>query len=246
MDFQATGIDATSFPAVEDDFKSTLASELGLSVGQIELSLTPFRRRLVSENEPLTIYTKIQATEEDLDMINQVSDDTSSLTAALGKQIEGVEFEVLNTDVQAYKSSEPDTPSNSEEETASVSVTTFVVVVGILVVLLLVISVLFSRSGCKTVSTDEKGLSTPKGENLELADIENVQVVDANSYGSDTVWDTKRLPATKGEDQQLADTENLQVADDPSFGGELSIGDGVSTNTTELEAQWNTTDNPTV
>jgi len=208
-DFQATGVDAATFPTVESDFKSTLASELGLTEGQIELSLTPFRRRLVDSDEPLTIYTQIQATEEDVETINQV--DQSSLTTALANEIEGVQFEVVNTEVQAFEA--PETDSSSAEE-KTVSMTTFVVVVSILSVIILVISVYFSLNSCKTDSTDEKRLPTTKGEAMELTDIENVTVV-------------------------AAKLENMQVVDVESFGG-LTLGEGVSTNTKELESAWKT------
>jgi len=213
MEFQANGISAASFPSVEADMKATLASELGVNPGQIELSLTPFRRRL-SSTDSVTIYTKVNAMEEDLEKINEVKDDSSSLTQALAENVAGVEFEVTKTEVQAFTappSSEPEEAVKESDEN-TVSMTTFAIVVAILAVLLIVAAIYIL---CNSSSDSEK--ESPDAE-----------------YG-------KRLPVSTAEDLEMTGLPKT-LEDNSSFGGGLTFGEGVSTNT-GLNNEWQNASN---
>jgi len=192
---------------VEGDIKATLANELGVNPGQIQLSLTPFRRRLES-TDSVTIYTKVNAMEEDLAKINEVKSDSSLLTQALAEQVVGVEFEVTKEiEVQAFTATPASEPEAKESEANTVSMTTFAIVVAILAALLIVAAIYIL---CNSSSDSEK--ESPDAE-----------------YG-------KRLPVSTAEDLEMTGIPKT-LEDNSSFGGGLTFGEGVSTNT-GLNNEW--------
>merc|ERR1719392_140331 len=104
MDFQATGVDAAGFSTMEDDFKAMLASQLGLSLGQIELSATPFRRMLQDQLQ-FQFYVKINAQEADMAAINAAIANPSSLN--LNTIASGVTFDLTGSQIDRTSMSCP-------------------------------------------------------------------------------------------------------------------------------------------
>merc|ERR1712012_543494 len=86
--------------------------------------------------------------------INEVTDDSSSLTQALAENVAGVEFEVTKTEVQAFTAppSEPEEAVKESDEN-TVSMTIFAIVVAILAALLIVAAIYIL---CNSSSDSEK------------------------------------------------------------------------------------------
>jgi hypothetical protein len=131
MQMTAQGWTSTDFDAHKAELAASLASKLGITDGQVELSLTPFQRRRLMQTESLNIYAKIQAKEEEMEAINSRTSDLEALSRDVSNEIEGVSFEVKNTDVQAFESSTTNTASATKED---VSLTTFLIAVCCLLV----------------------------------------------------------------------------------------------------------------
>lgn len=127
----AQGWTSTDFDAHKAELAASLASKLGITDGQVELSLTPFQRRRLMQTESLNIYAKIQAKEEEMEAINSRTSDLEALSRDVSNEIEGVSFEVKNTDVQAFESS---TNTASATKDKDFSLTTFLIAVCCLLV----------------------------------------------------------------------------------------------------------------
>jgi len=191
MDFHVTGTDAAGFAAIEDEFKAALASELGLSTGQIEVSTTPFRRMLVGGEDFVFIYTRIRATEDDMDSINEVAQNPSDLSDALARDLEAVQVELISTSVQSFTAPEDATTETTTDvdEASTVSTTAFLLTVGGLSILLLTLGasiLIWHCTGSNTVVEDThlKRLPTTRGttDDVEMATkISKIEDVASNS-----------------------------------------------------------------
>merc|ERR1712062_780753 len=99
MQIKAQGMTSAGFYAQKQDLASSLASSLGVSAGQVELSLTPFQRRALSE-EGLDIYARVEAMESDMQLISEKTSDLDNLAQELSDSMEGMTFEVGKSEVQ--------------------------------------------------------------------------------------------------------------------------------------------------
>merc|ERR1719242_1774868 len=116
MEMRAQGMTPAQFYAQEQDLTASLASSLGVSAGQIELSLTPFQRRALNDGG-IDIYARIQAAESEMVLINEKTSDLTSLANELSENNEGVTFEVQGSEVEAFEASEsPNTEEMNESK----------------------------------------------------------------------------------------------------------------------------------
>jgi len=99
MQIKAQGMTSAGFYAQKQDLATSLASSLGVSAGQVELSLTPFQRRALS-GEGLDIYARIEAMESDMQLISEKTSDLDTLAQELSDSMEGMTFEVGKSEVQ--------------------------------------------------------------------------------------------------------------------------------------------------
>merc|ERR1712062_767541 len=99
------------------DLATSLASSLGVSAGQVELSLTPFQRRALSE-EGLDIYARVEAMESDMQLISEKTSDLDNLAQELSDSMEGMTFEVGTSEIQTADIS---TKEPTEESTSNPS-----------------------------------------------------------------------------------------------------------------------------
>merc|ERR1712027_264913 len=77
LSMKAQGWTSNNFDARETELKANLAEKMGVSEGQVELSLTPFRRRILTEMRSLQIYVKISAKEEEIE-VTEFKDDLAT------------------------------------------------------------------------------------------------------------------------------------------------------------------------
>merc|ERR1711953_640279 len=119
MQIKAQGMTSAGFYAQKQDLATSLASSLGVSAGQVELSLTPFQRRALS-GEGLDIYARIEAMESDMELINEKTSDVDALARELSDSLEGMTFEVERSEVETSELTE----TNPEAETKSKGVST--------------------------------------------------------------------------------------------------------------------------
>merc|ERR1739838_287985 len=99
MQLKAQGMTSAGFYAQKRNLAASLASSLGVSAGQVELSLTPFQRRALS-GEGLDIYARIEAMESDMQLISEKTSDLDTLAQELSDSMEGMTFEVGKSEVQ--------------------------------------------------------------------------------------------------------------------------------------------------
>merc|ERR1719336_2787759 len=99
MQIKAQGMTSAGFYAQKQDLATSLASSLGVSAGQVELSLTPFQRRALS-GAGLDIYARIEAMESDMQHISEKTSDLENLAQELSDSMEGMTFEVGKSGVQ--------------------------------------------------------------------------------------------------------------------------------------------------
>merc|ERR1711988_759006 len=94
LQLSARGMTQSDFTARRDQLTSNLASSLGVKSDQVKLSLEPSKKRraLTAEND-LVIYARIEATAEEAEAIR-------SKTQSPTLKVEGMEFEVVQMDVQ--------------------------------------------------------------------------------------------------------------------------------------------------
>merc|ERR1712027_37734 len=82
-------------------FASDLAEKMGVSEGQVELSLTPFQRRILTEMRSLQIYVKISAKEEEMEAIKSRTSDLEALSREVSNEL-GVNFTVEEIEVTDF------------------------------------------------------------------------------------------------------------------------------------------------
>merc|ERR1712062_400748 len=212
MQIKAQGMTSAGFYAQKQDLATSLARSLGVSAGQVELSLTPFQRRALSE-EGLDIYARVEAMESEMKLISEKMSDLDNLAQELSDSMEGMTFEVGTSEIQTadISTKEPTEESTSnpselaetisETETKGVSTEVFVVVAFACVLLGLAIAFLIQR--LSNSSKDEY-------------DLEN---------GAKRLPGPTTLPALKKE----ISLQDLHVVDVPSgsFGGNTTeLGEG--------------------
>ena len=88
---KAQGWTSNNFDAREAELKANLAEKMGVSEGQVELSLTPFQRRILTEMRSLQIYVKISAKEEEMEAIKSRTSDLEALSREVSNEL-GVNF----------------------------------------------------------------------------------------------------------------------------------------------------------
>jgi len=135
MEFTAQGWTAADFDTQRGDVTNAVARSLGVTPSQVELSLTPFGRRLlVQTEEDLNIYARIKASNEEAQAIQEKTQDLSTLSEEISSEIEGASFEVTKTDTQSIREessllqgqSTTSEPRNQEEESKDVSFGTLI------------------------------------------------------------------------------------------------------------------------
>jgi len=99
MQITAQGMTSAGFYAQKQDLAASLAGSLGVSAGQVELSLTPFQRRALND-AGLDIFARIEAMESDMNVITEKVRDLDALAQELSDNMGGVTFEVENSEVQ--------------------------------------------------------------------------------------------------------------------------------------------------
>merc|ERR1719433_830150 len=157
LQLNAKGMTRSEFTAQQDQLTTNLASSLGVKSDQVKLSLEPFnKRRTLTVENSLLIYVRIEATTAEAETIR-------SKTQSPTLQVEGVEFEVVQMDVQPLTDD-----VKTDSETSGVAMEIFVVVA-----LLCLLVGLFGGFGfhhlCytedeKTLFTDDIELPTFKQE----------------------------------------------------------------------------------
>merc|ERR1712223_914783 len=191
------------------DLATSLASSLGVSAGQVELSLTPFQRRALSE-EGLDIYARVEAMESDMKLISEKTSDLDNLAQELSDSMEGMTFEVGTSEIQTadISTKEPteestsnpselaETISETQTKSRGVSTEVFVVVAFACVLLGLAIAFLIQRlsNSSKDYDNDlENGAKRQPGptplpalkKEISLQDLHVVDVP-SGSFGGNT------------------------------------------------------------
>jgi hypothetical protein len=131
MKMKAHGWTEADFNAKKDDVRASLAGSLGVTAGQVELSLTPFTRRALVEVENdtgLDIFARVKAREADMEAITAKTNDLRALSERLSEDIEGANFEVSKTETQNFGKESITTNQASADKTKGVSMEIFVIV----------------------------------------------------------------------------------------------------------------------
>jgi tyrosinase len=120
LQLNARGMTRSDFTARHEQLASNLASSLGVKSDQVKLSLEPSKkRRVLNAENNLVIYARIEATAEEAEAIR-------SKTQNPTLKVEGMEFEVVQMDVQPLTD---DVVSDAQTtESSGIAVEIFVVV----------------------------------------------------------------------------------------------------------------------
>lgn len=117
LQLNTRGMTRSEFTDQQDQLATNLASSLGVKSDQVKLSLEPFnKRRILTVENSLLIYVRIEATADEAETIR-------SKTQSPTLQVEGVEFEVVQMDVQPLTDD-----VKTDSETSGVATEIFVVV----------------------------------------------------------------------------------------------------------------------
>merc|ERR1711879_633981 len=120
MSMNAQGWTSNNFNSRQTELKATLAEKMGVSKGRVELSLTPFQRRILTETRSLQIYVKISAKEEEMEAINSRTSDLKALSREVSNEL-GVNFTVEEIEVTDFN----DDLAITAESTSTGSTTDF-------------------------------------------------------------------------------------------------------------------------
>merc|ERR1712117_652777 len=120
LSMKAQGWTSNNFDARETELKAYLAEKMGVSEGQVELSLVPFQRRILTEMRSLQIYVKISAKEEEMEAIKSRTSDLEALSREVSNEL-GVNFTVEEIEVTEFK----DDLATNAEPTSTESTTNF-------------------------------------------------------------------------------------------------------------------------
>jgi len=161
LSMKAQGWTSNNFDAREAELKANLAEKMGVSEGQVELSLTPFQRRILTEMRSLQIYVKISAKEEEMEAIKSRTSDLEALSREVSNEL-GVNFTVDEIEVTEFK----DDLATNAEPTSTESTTNFTAtaLVGALCLLFGLGAGMLSYAYYKNSGSDEKFVDAETGD----------------------------------------------------------------------------------
>jgi len=189
---RAQGMNAAQFAAQERNLAASVASSLGVPAGRVELSLTPFQRRALNENDDgLDIFARVRALESEMETITEKTSDPDTLAQELS--FGEVTFEVTSTETQAFELEEStNTDPEVITETNNEGVSTSIFIVGLLVCLLMGLGL---------------GMAIYRWSSKEV-----------ESADADLEIGEKRIPGTTSE-PELKREVSLQAVDSTTNGG---------------------------
>jgi len=161
LSMKARGWTSNNFNARETELKASLAEKMGVSEGQVELSLTPFQRRILTETRSLQIYVKVSAKEEEMEAINSRTSDLEALSREVSNEL-GVKFTVEEIEVTEIND---DLTTNAEPtSTETTTNVTAIAIVGALCLLVGLGAGMLSYAYCKNSESAEKFVDAEAGD----------------------------------------------------------------------------------
>jgi len=161
LSMKAQGWTSNDFNARQTELKENLAEKMGVSKGQVELSLTPFQRRILTETRSLQIFAKISAKEEEMEAINSRTIDLEEFSREVSNEL-GVNFTLEEIEVTDFN----DDLATNAEPTSTESTTNFTAtaLVGALCLLFGLGAGMLSYAYCKNSESAKKFVDAETGQ----------------------------------------------------------------------------------